>query len=146
MRWLYQRRGIPAVRVVLLLIGFTYIMFTSCGFSSTKSPEELRKDSLVQERSHPENYLIQEGRWRKNIIGQTVLEGTITSKATVADFKDVQLQVVWLTKTNTELRTNIYPVFEYFAAGKTVPYKIKAVAPSGTSNIRVTVHTAAAVN
>ena len=100
--------------------------------SREKTPEELRQELLSKERQNPSEYLKNQGTWRVNLIGQTVLEGTISNSATLANFKDIVLDVTWLTKTETELKTEQYAVYEFVGAGKTISYKIKVNAPSET--------------
>lgn len=100
----------------------------------------------MRERQNPRDYLKEQGTWRENLINQTVLEGTITNSATLANFKDVILQVTWLTKTQTELKSERYAVYEYVGAGKTIEYKIKVDAPSAMGGVRIGIDSATPVN
>ena len=83
--------------------------------------------------------------WRKKLIGGTVLEGTLHNSATAVNFKDPVLLVTWLSKTNTVIGTNRFPLDEYVAAGKTISYKLKVKAPSKISDIMVSVENATIV-
>ena len=83
--------------------------------------------------------------WRKNLVGETVLEGTLTNTATVASFKDPVVLITWLSKTNTVLATSRYPLYEYIGAKKTISYKMKVKAPSKYSSVKATVESATAL-
>ena len=70
----------------------------SCGGSETKTDEQAyteQKESLEQkEKKHPLQFLHIEGDNKKNIIGQTVIHGTIYNKATIASYKDVRIKML----------------------------------------------------
>jgi|ERR1017187_499587 hypothetical protein len=108
----------------------------------TKSEEQLRQELLVRERSNPSQFLINNATWKKNLIKQTVIEGTINNTATVANFKDVILNVTYVSQTNTAINTEQIVVYENFLAGKTTPYKIKVNAPSATNSVQIDVKSA----
>ena len=137
-----------------IIIFILIISLFSCGRNSQenaatqvvqKTPLELRKELLLKEQGNPKVYLKYEGTWRKNFIGESVLEGTISNTATLANFKDVILNITWTTKTNTELKTEQKIVYEFLSAGKSIDYKIKVKAPSETGGARVNINSATAV-
>jgi hypothetical protein len=106
-----------------------------------KQKEEVKKKETVKAAS----YLKATINWRKKLIGATVLEGTLHNSATAVNFKDPVLLVTWLSKTNTVIGTNRFPLDEYVAAGKTVSYKLKVKAPFKISDIMVSVENATVV-
>ena len=111
-----------------------------------KTPDELRQELLMKEKENPLIYIKQQGTWRKNLLGESILEGTLTNTATLANFKDVILNVIWLTKTQTELKTERYAVYEYVGAGKSVSYKIVANAPKATGSVQIGIASATPTN
>lgn len=54
-----------------------------------------------KEKLNPAAYLTARYTWRKNAINQSVIEGTVTSKAALADYKDVVLKVTYLKPNGT---------------------------------------------
>lgn len=137
--------------IVIAAIAFIANQNSSNGGSDNypsieKSPEELRQELLSKEQENASEYLKHQGTWRGNLIGQTVLEGTISNSATLANFKDVVLEVTWLTKTETELKTELYTVYEFVGASKSVSYKIKVNAPSETAGVRIGISSATPAN
>lgn len=79
---------------------------------------------------------------RNNLIGQKVPEGTNTNSASIANSKDVVIEVTWLTKPDTELSKENYTVYEFVGADKSISYKIKADAPGATGGFQTNVSTA----
>ena len=108
---------------------------------SQKFKEEVRKKEIA----NPISYLKVKMNWRKNLIGETVLEGTLYNTAPLANFKDPVLLVTWLSKTNTSMGTNRYPLYEYLGAGKSIKYKLKVKAPSKISDAKVSVESATTI-
>jgi len=84
--------------------------------------------------------------WRKNLIGETVLQGTLQNTAPADNFKDPILLVTWLSKTNTVMGTSRYPLFEYLQAGQTIPFKLKAKAPAKFVDVKISIESATAAH
>lgn len=114
--------------VIILIIQFQNSKSYSPTFeetpSSVKTPEQLQEELKRREMQNPGEYIQGKIGWRLNLIGETVLEGTFTNTAIIANFKDPVLLVTWISKTNTEMGTSRYSVYEYIGSGKTVPYKL----------------------
>lgn len=104
-----------------------------------KTAEELRAELLVQEENAPDEYLKVKGFSRRNFINQLVLEGSISNTATLASFKDPVLSVTWYSKTNTELETKEYRVFELIRAHRSKEFKLKTQAPDYVSTVSISV-------
>ena len=109
------------------------------GSSYQKSPEQLRAELAATEKQNPGQYISGRTGHRKNIIGQTVIEGTLTNAATIAVFKDVVLQVDFLSKTNSIITTKSFTVYEVINPAQTVKFKEKTYVPKEVQNIQVTI-------
>ena len=108
-------------------------------FSHQKSPAALRAGLLQKEKQSPELYISNHSTWRKNLVGETVIEGTLSNAAKIAGFKNIVLQVQWLSKTNSVMGTKQIIVYEFVGAGKSIKYKLKSSAPSKLGNVQVSV-------
>jgi hypothetical protein len=126
---------------VVLLIAFSIILFSCDGNEVQKNSTEqesykLTKESLLKkELKSPQNFLVVEGRDKRNILGQTVVKGTITNKATVAVFKDVDIKLSFYSKTRVLLETDKETVFEVLQPGESKNFKTKYFAPKGTDSV-----------
>ena len=101
-----------------------------------KDKYEQTKETLEQsERKNPKRFLSVEGSDKKNLIGQTVIKGTITNKATVASFKDVDVELSFYSKTGALLQRDHEVIYETIAPGNTASFKTKYFAPKGTDSV-----------
>jgi hypothetical protein len=104
-----------------------------------KSAAELRAELLDEEQRSPEDYLQVQATYHRNFINQLVLEGDIASSASLATYKDPVLSVTWVSKTDTELETVQYPVYEVVRAQGSTHFKFKISAPGYVASVRVSI-------
>ena len=110
----------------------------------TKTYEQVKETLADKEKNNPARFLIVNGRHRKNIIGQTVVIGTITNNATISWYKDVELHLSFYSKTAIKLDEGLETVYENIAPGKTIKFKTKYFAPKGTDSVAISVNKASA--
>jgi hypothetical protein len=122
------------------------LIFLSCSESETTKAEneiesyQIAKESLQdKEVKNPQNFLTVTGNNRNNLVGQTVVKGTITNKATVASYKDVDIKLDFYSKTGTLLETDKETVYEIIAPGQSKNFKTKYFAPKGTDSVALMV-------
>lgn len=100
-----------------------------------KTPEELKEELASKERNNPGVYLSVKGRYRKNLIGETVIEGEITNNATVAVFKDIKFVAEFLAPSETSLGKEFFTKYEILRPGKQISFKVKTFAPKQTETL-----------
>lgn len=100
-----------------------------------KTPEELKAELASKERNNPGEYLSVKGKYRKNLIGETVMEGVITNNATAAVFKDIKIVAEYLAPSETALGKEIFTKYEIIGPGKQVSFKFKTFAPKQTETL-----------
>lgn len=108
-----------------------------------ESYEKVKETLAEKERNNPARFLVVNNRDRKNLIGQTVVIGTLTNQATVCWYKDVELKLTFFSKTGVKLDEGLETVYENIGPGKTVKFKTKYFAPKGTDSVAVVVTKAA---
>jgi len=132
-------------RTMVLLIAFSAILFSCSNSESKKAATEKEKyektkESLKEtEQKNPQNFLTIGGNNKRNILGQTVIKGTIINKASVAVFKDVDIKLSFYSKTQTLLETDKETVFEVLHPGESKDFKTKYFAPKGTDSVALAV-------
>ncbi|GAA0876563.1 hypothetical protein GCM10009118_29730 [Wandonia haliotis] len=117
--------------------------FMSCGSESSSSMysneevsyQETKVTLEDQEKTSPLRFLTDDGTYRKNLLGEWVLEGSILNSAKIATYKDVVLEVRYYSKTNTLLGTERHTIYEFFPAGSSKRYKIKTNGFKGTKKL-----------
>ncbi|HEV2832754.1 MAG TPA: hypothetical protein VGW31_12310 [Hanamia sp.] len=135
-------------KCILFLIVSSAILF-SCNSDTSKSEQEnyeLTKENLLKkEQERPQNFLAISGNNKRNLLGQTVVKGVITNKASVATFKDAEIRLSFYSKTKALLETDKETIFEQLAPGESKPFKTKYFAPKGTDSVALEVLSAKVV-
>jgi len=107
---------------------------------SEKENYELTKKNLRdREIRSPQIFLMVTGSDKHNVLGQTVIKGVISNKATVAVYKDVDLQLDFYSKTGALLETDKETVFEVIRPGQSKSFKTKYFAPKGSDSVALKV-------
>ncbi len=99
-----------------------------------------------KEKRNPTTFLTIKATYKKNLLGEWIIEGTISNTAKIATFKDVILEISFYSKTETHLGTKKEAIYEYFPAGKTKSFKIKNYGYKGTSSIGLAIIDAVTAN
>lgn len=131
-------RKLPCGLSFVLIIGS--ISCGSDGSSSTGSSQENYEQNKMsledQEKANPTQFLSTDGTYRGNLFGgKMTLTGTITNSATVATFKDVNLLVHFYSKTQTEISSETYVIYEFVPPGQTINFESKVNVPDGTESV-----------
>jgi hypothetical protein len=135
-------------KIIPVLIAVSSV-FASCG-GDEKAEEAKAKDKYEQtretleqtEKKNPKRFLTVEGTDRRNLIGQHVIKGTIINKATVAGYKDIDVEISFYSKTGALLEKSHEVIYETIAAGNSTSFKTKYFAPKGTDSIAMKIFAA----
>lgn len=135
-----MKKIIPALIVLSLF-------FTACNSrdkdaaGKTKDKYEQTKETLEQtEKKNPIRFLSVEGSDKKNFWGKTVIKGTITNTATVASYKDVDIELSFYSKTGALLEKDHEVIYETIAPGRNTGFKTKYFAPRGTDSVAMKIY------
>lgn len=104
-----------------------------------KTAEEIKQELALKESQSPSEYLKSQSTFRKNFIGETVLEGRIDNTATMANFKDIVVEATFLAASGTELARQEFTRYEVVGHGYGVTFKFKTFAPEQTNSVAVRV-------
>ncbi len=151
---LFGWRGLSIIAIIATIVIYnttksspTYLSpFQDSIAAPVKTPEQLRAELAEQERRNPAQYLTDETTMRSNLIGEKVIEGTITNTASIATFKDITLQVDFHSKTETVISSKRFTVYEVLAPKQSTGFKFKTFAPSGTDGFSASIIDATAIN
>jgi hypothetical protein len=105
----------------------------------TQSYEKTKETLADKEKNNAAKFLKVDNKDRKNLIGQTVVIGHITNKATICTFKDIELKMSFYSKTATKLDEGIETIYETIPPGETVKFKTKYFAPKGADSVAIKV-------
>jgi len=87
------------------------------------------------EQKSPAGFLTVSGTKKKNLLGQTVVNGTIFNKARVVTYKDIELKLSFYSKTGTLLEEDKEVIYESIHPGGSKRFKSKYFTPKGTDSV-----------
>lgn len=94
--------------------------------NSSSTYEESVMTIAQMEAAEPSSYLTADGTYRPNFLGNKLkITGLIQNKATVTTYKDVVIDVIYYSKTNTEISREKYTVYDFFGPNNQKEFKLK---------------------
>jgi hypothetical protein len=133
-----------------LIILMAILLFACNESDSSKAKKEsyelTKKELLSKEQKDPTAFITISGYNKKNIVGQTVVRGTLTNKASVAVFKDIDIRLSFFSKTKALLETDKETIFDILEPGESKDFKTKYFAPKGTDSVGLQVLAAKAID
>ena len=138
------------MKQVISALAVIGLIAASCNSSDKKITDpkekekyEQTKESLAEtEKKNPTQFLSVSGHDKHNLIGQTVIKGTLVNNAKVASYKDVNVELAFYSKTGTLLEKDNETVYEVIAPGESNNFKTKYFAPKGTDSVALKVTSA----
>jgi hypothetical protein len=126
----------------LFFLFVSSIIFFSCKSNGEKKAltekenyEITKKNLRDKEIKSPQIFLTVTGSDKHNLVGQMVIRGVVANKATVAVYKDVDLQLDFYSKTGALLETDKETVYETIHPGQSKSFKTKYFAPKGSDSV-----------
>jgi len=106
--------------------------------ASEKEKYQQAKETLEEkEKKNPANFLLVDSRDKRNLIGQTVVKGTLRNIAKVCTYKDVELELSFYSKTGTLLIKTNETIYDKIEPGKSANFKTKEFAPKRSDSVSI---------
>jgi hypothetical protein len=125
--------------IPLLIIGVIFIVLNKTNVGGGSGPGTYQEKIMSiedTEKANPAQYLEASGTYKETFWGgKFKIEGTVTNNATVAKYKDVVVEVVFYTETDTELQRERYVIYDYFPPHETKNFELKVEIPSGAKKL-----------
>lgn len=126
------------------VIFFAVLLFTACKGSDSRiqGKDKYEKGKLTLEeveKKDPAMFLGVSGKDKRNILGQTVVKGTVYSNAKIVSFKDIDVKLSFYSKTGALLEEDHETVYETIRPGSSAQFKTKYFAPKGTDSVAMKV-------
>ena len=129
-----------------LLFAMALALFEiGCSSGSEKEKQasdqyEQAKETLAErEAKKPASFLRVQVKDKRNLIGQTVIKGEISSKATVATYTDVEVELRFYSKSGALLEKDVEVIYEPIKPGQSESFKTKYFAPKGTDSVAASI-------
>jgi hypothetical protein len=121
-----------SIAIFILSICFGLGM-TGCGSSNSTTDSKMSLED--QEKATPASYITVAANYDHDAIGESSIEGSLTNKATIADYKDVVIRVDFYNKDKAVIGNQTVTVNESIPSGETKLFKAKFRTPDGTENV-----------
>jgi PBP1b-binding outer membrane lipoprotein LpoB len=119
------------------------ILLSSCSSDSEKKYNNAKETIAEREAKNPLSFLkININKTKENLIGQTVIKGTIVNQASTIAYKDVEMQIDYYSKTGSKLGTEFNTVFETIAPNGNTSFKYKSFGFKGADSTHTSLHDA----
>lgn len=121
--------------LVFIVTSFLLACNSENAVKENESYHQTKESLLKKEEKNPASFIIVKGNSKKNIVGQTVVKGTLVNKASVATFKDVDIKLTFYSKTKALLETDRETIYQILNPGESQNFKTKYFAPKGTDSV-----------
>lgn len=101
--------------------------------------ESTKEELSVTEQKNPERFIKVTGSDKRNLLGQTVVKGTLFNSAKIVSYKDVDLKLSFYSKTGALLEEDHETIYETVEPGGSKSFKTKYFAPKGTDSVAIKV-------
>lgn len=133
------------MKKLISIVLVSLVLFSACSNSGKKAEaekENYQKAKAIleeKEKKNPVVFLSVNSRDKHNLLGQTVIKGSVSNNAKVCTYKDVQLELSFFSKTGTLLLKTKETVYDKIEPGKSVNFKAKEFAPKGADSVEIKV-------
>ncbi len=137
----FGRRIGKAIVFLLITAGilfsiFIYNMQNRGGYASHAAYSENKISVGDYERMHPAEFLDATGTYNETLFGNKIkVHASVTNRATVANFKDIVIEVSYYSATKTLINTERFVLYEYVPAHSQKDFEWKIKPPGGTNTI-----------
>ena len=120
-------------------------IFSACNSSLNNTVAEKEKYQQAKaileakEKKKPVAFLKVSSTDKHNLIGQTVVKGSVNNTAKICTYKDVLLELSFFSKTGTLLLKTNETVYDEIEPGKSASFKSKEFAPKGSDSVSIKV-------
>jgi hypothetical protein len=134
-----------AVKNYIIFLLVIAICSSSCETAEVKlnfekqDYDQAKETLLEKETKNPLPFLLVNGSNKRNLVGQTVVRGKLVSLATLAVYKDVNVELKFFSKTGALLETDNETFYEIIHPGESRDFKTKYFAPKGTDSVALKV-------
>lgn len=131
-------------RLPVFILSSTVLLFsctngTKYDVKASDKYEHSKEELSETEKKYPARFLKVSGSDKKNLLGQTVVKGTLFNNAKIVSFKDVELKLSFYSKTGALLEQDQEVIYETVEPGGSKSFKTKYFTPKGTDSVAMEV-------
>lgn len=121
-------------KIIAKSIVVTFLIIIAIGFivdyTNRSNPSDSYTESIMtigeMEAADPSTYLDATGTYKTTFLGDKLkINGIIENKATVTNYKDVIVEVIFYSKTDSEIAREQYTIYDFFGPNTKKEFKLK---------------------
>lgn len=98
--------------------------------------QERKMSVLEVEQADPARFLRAFGNYNRTLFGKKIkVHGSVTNSATVANFKDIEIEVVYYSATRSIIDRERFTLYDFVPAHSTKSFEWKISPPQGTETL-----------
>ena len=123
--WFWRMTKVLAIRIIVFIAIIAFVDYMN-EKNSGSSHEESVMTIGEMEAADPSSYLNATSTYKPTFLGdQLKINGIIENKATVTTYKDVIVEVIFYSKTDSEIAREQYTIYDFFAPNTKKEFKLK---------------------
>lgn len=133
--WFWRMTRVLAILIIVCITIFAFVDYMNEKYSGSSYEESIMTIGEM-EVADPSLYLNTTGTYKPTFLGdQLKINGVIENKATVTNYKDVVIEVIFYSKTNSEIAREQYTIYDFFAPNTKKEFKLKVKNYSNVNTI-----------
>nr|WP_314835128.1 DUF4339 domain-containing protein [uncultured Flavobacterium sp.] len=123
--WFWRMTRVLAILIIVCIAIFAFVDYMNEKYSGSSYEESIMTIGEM-EVADPSLYLNTTGTYKPTFLGdQLKINGVIENKATVTNYKDVVIEVIFYSKTNSEIAREQYTIYDFFTPNTKKEFKLK---------------------
>ncbi|HHG85179.1 MAG TPA: hypothetical protein ENJ82_10580 [Bacteroidetes bacterium] len=106
-------------------------------FGDPPDGDALEREQLLMEHARPEKFITVEFEDRRNILRETILEGTLRNEATLTTYNNFQMMIYFEDAEGSVLDSASQLIFETIMPKKEVTFRIKQKGPRKAKTVQL---------
>ena len=137
--------------IPLLIMCFIFTQCTKVPQERPKSAEELRQELKLMEGASPLKYIAcTNGTMKQNLVREAgffnsaeydgyVVSCNIINKASIARFKDAKIEVQYISRTNTIIKSDYFTLYKFLDPGRQNHFSATVHPPSAFKEFHIVI-------
>lgn len=123
--WFWRMTRVLGILIIVFVAIIAFVDYMNAKNSGSSYEESIMTIGEM-EVADPSSYLNTTGTYKPTFLGdQLKINGIIENKATVTNYKDVVIEVIFYSKTNSEIAREQYTIYDFFAPNTKKEFKLK---------------------
>ena len=133
--WFWRMTRVLVILIIVCIAIFAFVDYMNEKYSGSSYEESIMTIGEM-EAADPSSYLNATGTYKPTYLGdQLKIKGVIENKATVTNYKDVVIEVIFYSKTDSEIAREQYTIYDFFAPNTKKEFKLKVKNYSNVNTI-----------